>query len=46
MSGRQGYYSLIQFCPDRFRSEAANVGVLVFCGLIHRWCVPGYLRRC
>jgi hypothetical protein len=25
------YYSIIQFCPDRGRSEAANVGVLLFC---------------
>ncbi|MEQ1752203.1 MAG: DUF3037 domain-containing protein [Prosthecobacter sp.] len=26
-----GYYSLIQYCPDRGRSEAANMGVLLFC---------------
>lgn len=25
-----GYYSLIQYCPDRSRLEAANVGVLLF----------------
>ena len=25
-----GYYSVIQFCPDRSRLEAANVGVLLF----------------
>lgn len=33
-----GYYSVIQYCPDRSRLEAANVGVLLF--------VPaaGYLR--
>jgi len=27
----QGYYSLIQFCPDRSRVESANIGVLLFC---------------
>ncbi len=27
----QGYYSLIQYCPDLSRLEAANVGVLLFC---------------
>lgn len=26
----QGYYSLIQYCPDFSRAEAANVGVLLF----------------
>jgi len=26
-----GYYSLIQYCPDRMRLEAANIGVLLFC---------------
>lgn len=26
-----GYYSLIQFCPDRGRLEAVNVGVVVLC---------------
>ncbi len=31
MEGWQGYYSLIQFCPDRSRLEAANIGVLLFC---------------
>jgi len=25
-----GYYSLIQYCPDRSRLEAANIGVLLF----------------
>ena len=28
---KPGYYSLIQYCPDLGRQEAANVGVLVFC---------------
>ncbi len=25
-----GYYSVIQYCPDRSRMEAANIGVLLF----------------
>src|SRR5688500_1973198 len=28
---KNGYYSIIQYCPDRSRMEAANVGVLLFC---------------
>jgi hypothetical protein len=31
MSTFKGYYSLIQYCPDLGRLEAANVGVLLFC---------------
>lgn len=31
MADRRGYYSLIQYCPDASRLEAANVGVLLFC---------------
>lgn len=27
---QKGYYSLIQYCPDRTRMETANVGVLLF----------------
>ena len=27
----KGYYSLIQYCPDRSRLEGANVGVVLFC---------------
>jgi hypothetical protein len=30
MKPTTGYYSLIQFCPDPSRLEAANVGVLLF----------------
>jgi hypothetical protein len=30
MKTTTGYYSLIQFCPDPSRLEAANVGVLLF----------------
>ncbi len=31
MKTAKGYYSLIQYCPDLARLEAANVGVLLFC---------------
>jgi len=31
MKAAKGYYSLIQYCPDLSRLEAANVGVLLFC---------------
>jgi hypothetical protein len=31
MSPITGYYSLIQYCPDAAREEAANVGVVLFC---------------
>jgi hypothetical protein len=31
MSAIQGYFCLIQYCPDLARQEAVNVGVLVFC---------------
>jgi hypothetical protein len=30
MSDESGYYSVIQYCPDRGREEAANVGVLLY----------------
>jgi len=30
MNPSRGYYSLIQYCPDLSRAEAANVGVLLF----------------
>src|SRR5262249_2171028 len=30
MNARKGYYSIIQYCPDLGRLEAANVGVLLF----------------
>ena len=30
MPRHQGYYSLVQFCPDPARAEVANVGVLLF----------------
>ncbi len=38
MTPTQGYYSIIQFCPDLGRCEAANVGVLLFCPKL------GYLK--
>lgn len=31
MNTMKGYYSLIQYCPDSSRLEAANIGVLLFC---------------
>ena len=31
VSSIQGYYSIIQYCPDLGKFEAANVGVLLFC---------------
>ncbi|MGA2230380.1 MAG: DUF3037 domain-containing protein [Tepidisphaeraceae bacterium] len=31
MKPMRGYYSIIQYCPDASRAEAANVGVLLFC---------------
>src|SRR5438876_1743953 len=31
MKPTKGYYSLIQYCPDVARHEAANLGVLLFC---------------
>jgi hypothetical protein len=31
MIPNKGYYSLIQFCPDRSRAEAVNLGVALFC---------------
>jgi len=30
-SARRGYYSIIQYCPDLSRMEAANIGVVLFC---------------
>ena len=29
MTGSEAYYSVIQYCPDRFRAEAVNVGVVL-----------------
>ena len=31
MNPQKGYYSIIQYCPDLSRFEAANIGVLLFC---------------
>ena len=44
MSSHRAYYSIIQFCPDRGRAEAANVGVLSPCPELG-FVVPGR-RRC
>jgi len=27
----KGFYSVIQYCPDRFRAEAVNVGLVLLC---------------
>lgn len=31
MNATRGYYSVIQYCPDASRLEAANIGVLLLC---------------
>lgn len=31
MTRSRAYYSLVQYCPDPFRAEAANVGVVLLC---------------
>lgn len=31
MNPTKGYFSLVQYCPDLARQEAANVGVVLFC---------------
>lgn len=35
MAWHRAYYSVIQYCPDLGRLEAANVGVVVFCQELH-----------
>ncbi len=35
MKANRGYYSIVQYCPDLSRLEAANVGVLLFCPELH-----------
>lgn len=30
MKSTKGYYSLLQYCPDRSRMEAANIGIVLF----------------
>ena len=35
MNPKKGYYSIIQYCPDLSRFEAANIGVLLFCPESH-----------
>ena len=27
----RGFYSVVQYCPDRFRAEAVNVGLVLLC---------------
>jgi hypothetical protein len=31
MSTSKGYFSIVQYCPDAARQEAANIGVVLFC---------------
>ncbi len=31
MAPVQGYYAVVQYCPDPSRQEAANIGVVLFC---------------
>ncbi len=31
MDRNKGFYALVQFCPDRSRLEAANIGVVLLC---------------
>lgn len=35
MSWHRAYYSVIQYCPDLGRLEAANVGIVLFCPELH-----------
>lgn len=35
MKPLKGYYSLIQYCPDRSRQEVANIGLVVYVPEIH-----------
>lgn len=47
MKPSKGYYSIIQYCPDLGRLEAANVGVLLFCperGFLKARTAPGNSR--
>lgn len=44
MEPSKGYYSLIQYCPDLARLEAANIGVILFCPerrFIRAWIAQG-----
>jgi hypothetical protein len=31
----RGFYSVVQYCPDRFRAEAVNVGLVLLCADPH-----------
>lgn len=43
MKPAKGYYSLIQYCPDLSRLEAANIGVLLYCP--DRWFLKALTAR-
>lgn len=31
MTTNRAFYSVVQYCPDRFRAEAVNVGLVLYC---------------
>ena len=31
MSSHRAFYSVVQYCPDRFRAEGVNIGLVLFC---------------
>ena len=31
MPSQRAFYSVVQYCPDRFRAEAVNVGLVLLC---------------
>lgn len=31
MSRNRAFYSVVQYCPDRFRAEAVNIGLVLYC---------------
>jgi hypothetical protein len=31
MASQRAFYSVVQYCPDRFRAEAVNVGLVLLC---------------
>lgn len=45
MNPAKGYYSLIQYCPDLSRLEAANIGVLLYCHCPDRWFLKALTSR-
>ena len=31
MASQRAFYSIVQYCPDRFRAEAVNIGLVLLC---------------